>query len=344
MKNVLTKKRGGAANVAGAAAVGAKAAKGAAVAASVAKAVGAANAAGATKVASTVSLAGAAADITLFHKIAKREEKSGKQNVAICIGVLVVLVAVIVFGALNYDAAQETNFAAKNLAPSLKHPFGTDWMGRDMFLRTMAGLCTSVCVGLLAAFASSLVALVLGIISALGPRIADAIVSFVIDLVMGIPHIVLLLLISFALGKGAFGIIVGVALTHWPSLARVIRAELLQCKQAPYVKIAHKLGKSPLSIARHHFVPFVLPQFLVGCVLLFPHAVLHEAAITFLGFGLPVEMPAIGVILSEAMTYLSAGEWWLALFPGLSLVLVVMLVDVAGHALANLKVGVRNAK
>ena len=83
-------------------------------------------------------------------------------------------------------------------------------------------------------------------------------------------------------------------------------------------------------------IPFVLPQFIVGLVLMFPHAILHEASITFLGFGLPPEMPAIGVILSESMGYLSAGMWWLAVFPGAALVAIVMLFDIAGESLRKL--------
>ena len=83
-------------------------------------------------------------------------------------------------------------------------------------------------------------------------------------------------------------------------------------------------------------LPYVLPQFVVGLVLLFPHAILHEAAVTFLGFGLPPEMPAIGIVLSESMGYLSAGLWWLAVFPGAALVLVVMLFDAVGESLRKL--------
>ncbi|MEE0707015.1 MAG: ABC transporter permease [Adlercreutzia sp.] len=247
-----------------------------------------------------------------------------------------VLVAVVAAGMAVGDAANQTDFAAKMLAPSLAHPFGTDWMGRDMFLRTLAGLSTSVLVGLGAAVASSLIALVLAAGAALGPRWVDATVSWLIDLMMGIPHIVLLILISYALGKGFWGVTIGVALTHWPSLTRVLRAEILQCRESGFVAAARQLGASRLAIAWRHMVPFVLPQFLVGLVLLFPHAILHEAAITFLGFGLPPEMPAIGVILSEAMGYLSAGAWWLAVFPGVALVLTVMLFDAVGSGLRRL--------
>ena len=269
---------------------------------------------------------------------ASRAARWGNRKLTLAAFVLAVaaLAAVVAAGFLAADAATATDFAQKNLAPSLAHPFGTDWMGRDMLLRTLAGLSTSVLVGLLAAGASSVIALVLGAVAALGGEKADAVVTWLIDLMMGIPHIVLLILISFALGKGFWGVTIGVAVTHWPSLARVVRAEILQCRESTFVAVARKLGQSPLRIALKHMVPYVLPQFIVGLILLFPHAILHEAAVTFLGFGLPPEQPATGVILSESMAYLSAGMWWLAVFPGLALIATVLLFDVAGSNLRKL--------
>ena len=255
---------------------------------------------------------------------------------ALALGGALLLAAVVVAGLMAGPAAQATDFAAKSLSPSLSHPFGTDWMGRDMLLRTLAGLSTSVLVGLMAAAASSLIALALAAAAALGPRWADHAVSWLIDLMMSIPHIVLLILISYALGKGFWGVTIGVAVTHWPSRARVVRAEILQCKQSTFVAAARRLGQTPLRIAAKHMVPYVLPQFIVGLILLFPHAILHEAAVTFLGFGLPPEQPAIGVILSESMAYLSAGMWWLAVFPGLALIATVLLFDLAGSSLRKL--------
>ena len=83
----------------------------------------------------------------------------------------------------------------------------------------------------------------------------------------------------------------------------------------------------------HHLLPHLVPQFFVGLILLFPHAILHEASVSFLGYGLPPEQPAIGIILSESMKYLSAGMWWTAVFPGLLLVLIVLLVDRLGDNL-----------
>ena len=260
-----------------------------------------------------------------------------RQRVLIGLGVsLLFLAAVCAAGILSGEAAMATDFSRKNTAPCVKYLFGTDWLGRDMLARTLKGLSLSILIGLLAAAVSAVLALVLGIVSATMGKAVDAAVTFCIDLVMGVPHILLLLLISVELGKGLRGVIVGVALTHWPSLARLIRAEVIQLKESPYIRIAEKLGKSKWYIARKHLLPHLLPQFVVGLVLLFPHAILHESSITFLGFGLSTEQPAIGIVLSEAMKYLVTGEWWLALFPGLLLVIVVILFYVAGESLQKL--------
>lgn len=248
----------------------------------------------------------------------------------------VLLVAVVVAGIACAPQATATDLAARSLAPSLAHPFGTDRLGHDMLLRTLSGLSTSMLIGLVAVAVSSLIALVLGCASALGGRKVDAAITWLIDLMLGIPHIVLLILISYALGKGFWGVVAGIALTHWPSLARVVRAEVLQVKQAPYMAAARKLGAGRVEATVRHVIPHVLPQFLVGLVLMFPHAILHEASVTFLGFGLSPESAAIGIILSESMSYLSAGMWWLAFFPGLALVLMVMLFDACGSGLRRL--------
>ena len=122
----------------------------------------------------------------------------------------------------------------------------------------------------------------------------------------------------------------------WPILTRVLRAEIMQLRAQPFMACSRALGVSGVRLALTHALPCVLPQYLVGLVLLFPHAILHEASITFLGFGLSPEQPAIGVILSEAMGYLTSGAWWLAVFPGAALLAVVLMFDRVGSALRRL--------
>lgn len=244
---------------------------------------------------------------------------------------LVILAGITVAGVLLEEQAAATDFTRTNLAPGRAFWFGTDWMGRDMFIRTIAGLSLSIRIGALTAAVSAAAALVLGTAAATLGRRADSVISWCIDLVMGIPHILLVMLISIACGRGFAGVVAGVSLSHWPSLARVIRGEVLQLGNAPYILVAEKLGVSKLQIAGRHMLPHLFPQFLTGLILLFPHAILHEASVTFLGFGLSSEQPAIGVILSESMQYLTTGRWWLALFPGLSLVLVVGVFALLGE-------------
>lgn len=246
------------------------------------------------------------------------------------------LVLITILGTVWQEAAIATDFSRKNIAPCMQYPFGTDWMGRDLFVRTVAGLSMSIRMGLLTAAASAVIAFSLGLLAAVGGRMADGAVTGLIDLIMGVPHILLLILISFACGKGFRGVVVGIALTHWTSLARLIRGEVLQLKESQYIKIAEKLGKKKGYIALYHMAPNLISQFITGLILMFPHAILHEASVTFLGFGLSPETPAIGIILSESMKYLAMGRWWLAVFPGLLLVGAVLLFHYIGQSVCRL--------
>lgn len=243
------------------------------------------------------------------------------------------LLGVVIGGFLLSNEKLMTNFEERSLSPSIEHPFGTDWLGRDMFARSLKGLTVSLGVGMLASTVSVFFALTLGLAAATMGRTVDGAVTWLVDIFLGLPHIVVLILIAFAMGGGTRGVIIAVAITHWPSLARVIRAEVLQLRTSEYVQLSRRLGRSCWWIATRHLLPHLVPQLLVGLVLLFPHAILHEAAITFLGFGLSPHQPAVGVILSESMRHLSTGQWWLALFPGLSLLMMVRAFDALGDNL-----------
>ncbi len=271
-----------------------------------------------------------------------RQKKGWNQRLFLlcCAGIFIAaLLGITAAGAMWEEKALQTDFSRKNMAPCIQYPFGTDWMGRDMFIRTITGLSLSIRLGLFTAVISAGIGAVIGVSAIMGKWV-DGVMGCMIDLVMGIPHMLLLILISFAVGRGFWGVAVGISLTHWTSLARLLRAEALQLKESPYVAIARKLGKGWGYIAGKHMAPHLLPQLLVGTVLLFPHAILHEAGITFLGFGLSPEQPAIGVILSESMGHLMMGRWWLALFPGALLAAVVMMFHVIGNTVA----GVLNPK
>lgn len=243
------------------------------------------------------------------------------------------LVSIYLSGLAITEEKLKPNFTQKNLPPSMTHYFGTDWLGRDMFYRTLKGLSTSITIGLVASVLSGGVAVVLGMVAASGARWLDALVSWLIDLTMSIPHLVLLILISFATGGGMKGIMIGLIFTHWTGLARLVRSEVIKLHSEEYIQVSKRLGKGKTWVMVHHFLPHLIPVFIVGIVLLFPHAILHESAISFLGFGLSPEQPAIGIILAESMRYLTAGFWWLAVIPGLFLLMIVLLFDCLGESL-----------
>ena len=152
---------------------------------------------------------------------------------ALLLFALALLCAVTVAGVALADQAMVTDFSRKNLAPCGQFLFGTDWMGRDMLSRTLTGLSLSIRIGLLTAAVSAAIALLLGAGSALLGGWADGVISWVIDLVMGIPHILLVMLISLAFGKGFTGVVAGVALSHWTSLARVVRGRCSSSRGPP---------------------------------------------------------------------------------------------------------------
>lgn len=248
-------------------------------------------------------------------------------TILVCVSLFTVLLL------LNYfldDAGLSTDLHRRNLSPSIESILGTDWLGRDMFTRIVKGSFVSFQIGILSAVASSVLAMLMGIIAATFGKKIDYIVTFLIDMFLSVPHIVLLILVSFAIGGGVWGIIIAVAVSHWPRLARIIRAEILQLKSADYVLISYKLGRPKYWVIINHMTMHVFSQFLIGLILMFPHALSHAAGLSFLGFGLSPERPCIGVLISESMRHLSTGYWWLAVFPGIALVIMVKLFDIIG--------------
>lgn len=234
------------------------------------------------------------------------------------------------------ESGLATHLDARHLPPSLGRLLGTDWLGRDMFTRVLLGLRLSLWVGFIAALGSAVLGIVLGLVAGLGGGYLDRVVGWLINLVMSLPHLVFQILIAFACGGGAKGVIIAVAVTHWASLARVVRTEAHRLVTSEYVLLSAKFGRSKFWIAKYHILPHLLPQFLVGLILMFPHAISHEAALSFVGLGLVPHMPSMGIVLSESLRHLSTGYWWLAVFPGVALVITVKAFDVLGEELRTM--------
>lgn len=248
---------------------------------------------------------------------------------------LVFLLVIFVSGMLWPHSSHLTDLTSRNLPPATDHLFGTDWLGRDMFGRTLQGLSLSLMTGLAAALAATLMATLAGMVAGMRGGRVDSVLCWLIDLFMGLPHLVFLILVSFALGGGTWGVVTAIAVSHWPRLARVIRAETLALRQSDFVRLASRLGSSKATILRRHLLPNVAPQAGVGLVLLFPHVLVHEAGLSFIGLGMPPHSPAIGIILAESMRHLTSGRWWLAVLPGVGLISMILVIEHLGTFCQN---------
>ena len=244
------------------------------------------------------------------------------------IGLLVALVLAAVLGPwLGGLDDRLIDYTAVRLAPSLAHPFGTDDAGRDLLLRSLAGLRVSLLVAVLCAVISTVLGAVLGALSGAVGGWTDRLLMRLVDTVNAVPHL-LLGIVIVALYRGSlWAVVASIALTHWTTVARIVRAEVLSLRQRPFIDAAISGGASRRRVLRRHLLPAVVPQAAMSAVLLLPHAVWHETALSFLGLGLPPHLASLGNILGDGRDAVLLGAWWIVVFPSALLVAATLAVS-----------------
>ncbi|QES40054.1 ABC transporter permease [Streptomyces venezuelae] len=244
--------------------------------------------------------------------------------------VAAVVLAVLLVPPLVQLDEQAVDLASKLRPPSLSHPFGTDDVGRDLLLRCVYGLRVSLLVGVVAAVVATVIGTAVGALAAASGGWVDRLVMRLVDVFASVPHLLLGIFIVAMFRPGVWPVVVSVALTHWLSTARIVRAEVLSLRSRPYVDAAISGGASRLRVAVRHLLPGVLPQAGLAAVLMVPHAIWHESALSFLGLGLPSHQASLGTLVQSARGSLLAGDWWPTLFPGLFI--IVPTLAIAGLA------------
>ncbi|WP_313813456.1 ATP-binding cassette domain-containing protein [Glutamicibacter sp.] len=257
--------------------------------------------------------------------------RSHRRLVPIVILSLILAYALIV-PALDPQAVHRVDLNAVYQPPSAQHWFGTDQLGRDVFVRAAQALRLSLLLALCATFFSTVLGVIGGMLAAAFGGIIDRIIMRSVDALNAIPHL-LLGVVVLALWPGmAWAIVLSIALTHWTQVARIIRARLVQERERGYVSLARASGAPAAAIWCTHLVPAAIPQAGIALVLMLPHAIWHESALSFLGVGLPPQSASLGLILEDARAGILLGAWWLLFFPALLLVLVSWSVAVFAHA------------
>ncbi|WP_345617507.1 ABC transporter permease [Streptomyces ziwulingensis] len=245
--------------------------------------------------------------------------------------VAVTVLAVLLVPPLAQLDQQAVDLAAELRPPSPSHPFGTDDVGRDLLLRCVYGLRVSLLVGVAAALTATVVGTAVGAAAgALGGWFDRGLMRLV-DAFSAVPHLLLGVFIVAMFRPGVWPVVVSVALTHWLSTARIVRAEVLSLRSRPYIDAAVSGGASRWRVTVRHLLPGVLPQAALAAVLMVPHAMWHESALSFLGLGLPTHLASLGNLIQQARGSLLAGQWWPTLFPGLFIIVPTLaLAGLAG--------------
>lgn len=223
--------------------------------------------------------------------------------------------------------------AVRLQGPSAAHPLGTDDLGRDVFTRIVYGGRVSLAIGVGVTIASALIGSVLGLLSGYFPRV-DTPVMRTLDGLMAFPSILLAIAIMASLGPSAGNVFIALVIVYTPAIARLVRSTTLVTRQQPYVESARSVGMTDGSVLLRYVFPNGLSPLIVQCTFVVAYAIISEASLSFLGAGVDPETPTWGNMLREGQRVLQRA-WWLAVFPGIALVLTVLSLNLLGDALRD---------
>jgi len=254
------------------------------------------------------------------------------------IGLVIVLVMFAAGGFADWLAPfdpEENDFNAMMQAPGWLHLFGTDQFGRDIFSRLVFGARTAMIVGFGSAVGGGLIGLVLGVASAYFGGWFDLAFQRVLDVLMAFPLIILALAVVSVFGTGVFNVIVAITIPLIPRCGRVVRASALAVREIPYIDAARALGFGHARIVLRHMVPNVVAPFLILLSAFVGQAILSEAALSYLGLGVQEPVAAWGLMLQGSAEDYATTAPWIAIFPGLAIVLTVLGISLFGDALRD---------
>lgn len=251
------------------------------------------------------------------------------------IAVVVLMTLMAVFAPMlspyTYD---QTDFANVLKWPSAAHWFGTDKMGRDIFVRTMYGARISLTIGFTAAAINMVIGVLYGGIAGYMGGTTDLIMMRVVDILTGIPSLIYLILIMMFLGNTIKSILIAMCLTYWITTARMVRGQILTLREQDFALAAKVCGLNKWQILTRHLIPNSMGSIIVTVTFLIPSAIFQEAFLSFLGIGIQVPMASWGTLANDAIEYLFSYPYMM-LFPALAISITIFALNFIGDGLRD---------
>lgn len=247
--------------------------------------------------------------------------------------VLFILLAALGAGIITQFTPDEMNVDNRLLSPSGVHLMGTDEFGRDLFSRVLYGARNSLFVAFFIVVVAVGLGLVFGLLAGYYPKV-DSVIMRIMDGLMAFPGIVLAIAMMGAMGPSMANVIVALGIVYTPRVARVVRSFILTVRESQYIEAARSIGAVDLRILLRHILPNCISPIVVQASFIFSYAILGEAALSFLGVGVPATLPSWGNILSEGRVYMQIAPW-LTVFPGLSIMITVLGLNMMGDGLRD---------
>ena len=259
-----------------------------------------------------------------------------KNKVAVASALILISLIVICFIApliTSYDPEKQV-LSERLLSPSLKHWWGTDQYGRDIFTRCVFGCRVSLSVGIISQLIATIIGYFMGVTAGyVGGKTDDAI-SFVMQVFSSFPFLLFAMALMYALGPGITNLYISLGLLSWASTAKLIRGQVMQLKGQEYIQACKVDGGSTLRIILKHLLPNCIPMLIVSITLGIPSAILSEASLSYLGLGVPSPKPSWGSMIAESQNFIRSNTYY-SLFPGLCIIVTVMAFNMMGDGLRD---------
>ncbi|MBQ4264105.1 MAG: ABC transporter permease [Clostridia bacterium] len=253
----------------------------------------------------------------------------------ICAVILIVITLFAIFAPiLGQYTYFDTNYKAKLKPPSIEHPFGTDQFGRDQWARIWYGTRISLLIGLVAALLNLFIGVIYGAVSAMIGGRVDAIMQRIIEILVGVPHLIIVILFMMILPPGVGTIVIAMSITGWVNMARLVRAQILKLKNQEFVMAAKLLGTSGWKMIMKHLVPNTVSVIVIQIMFAIPSAIFTEAFLSFIGVGLAAPKASLGVLINDGYKMLRAAPYML-IYPALAIILIMVCFSILGDGLRD---------